>query len=136
VGRGPRVRQPPEPVAFALVDGVERMPVGRAPARLHLDHDEVHPAGGDDVELTRRAAPVAVEHRVAEVLQVRRSALFAVPPRIGHLAKLAEDVLSLGNASGEGWFLTAEMLELIEVQSGDYLGEDDIVRYEDVYGRS
>ena len=29
-----------------------------------------------------------------------------------------------------------EMLELIEVQSGDYLGEDDIVRYEDVYGRS
>ncbi|MFZ5638283.1 MAG: mannose-1-phosphate guanylyltransferase/mannose-6-phosphate isomerase [Pseudomonadota bacterium] len=29
----------------------------------------------------------------------------------------------------------AEMLELIEVQSGDYLGEDDIVRYEDVYGR-
>ena len=26
-------------------------------------------------------------------------------------------------------------LEIIEVQSGDYLGEDDIVRYEDVYGR-
>jgi mannose-1-phosphate guanylyltransferase/mannose-6-phosphate isomerase len=29
-----------------------------------------------------------------------------------------------------------EMLELIEVQSGDYLGEDDIVRYDDVYGRA
>ncbi len=29
-----------------------------------------------------------------------------------------------------------DQLELIEVQSGDYLGEDDIVRYEDVYGRS
>ena len=29
-----------------------------------------------------------------------------------------------------------QMLELIEVQSGDYLGEDDIVRYEDVYGRA
>ena len=28
------------------------------------------------------------------------------------------------------------MLELIEVQSGAYLGEDDIVRYEDVYGRT
>ena len=27
-------------------------------------------------------------------------------------------------------------LELIEVQSGDYLGEDDIVRFEDIYGRS
>ena len=30
----------------------------------------------------------------------------------------------------------SEMLELIEVQSGGYLGEDDIVRYEDVYGRT
>jgi mannose-1-phosphate guanylyltransferase/mannose-6-phosphate isomerase len=28
-----------------------------------------------------------------------------------------------------------EPLELIEVQTGDYLGEDDIVRLEDVYGR-
>ena len=28
------------------------------------------------------------------------------------------------------------MLELIEVQSGAYLGEDDIVRLEDTYGRS
>lgn len=27
-------------------------------------------------------------------------------------------------------------LELIEVQSGNYLGEDDIVRFEDVYGRT
>ena len=27
-------------------------------------------------------------------------------------------------------------LELIEVQSGSYLGEDDIVRFDDIYGRS
>jgi len=27
-------------------------------------------------------------------------------------------------------------LEIIEVQSGDYLGEDDIVRFDDIYGRS
>jgi mannose-1-phosphate guanylyltransferase len=26
-------------------------------------------------------------------------------------------------------------LELIEVQSGSYFGEDDIVRFEDIYGR-
>ena len=31
--------------------------------------------------------------------------------------------------------LGSEPLEIIEVQSGDYLGEDDIVRLEDVYGR-
>ena len=27
------------------------------------------------------------------------------------------------------------LLEMIEVQSGAYLGEDDIVRFEDTYGR-
>ena len=30
---------------------------------------------------------------------------------------------------------TDKILEIIEVQSGSYLGEDDIVRYEDIYGR-
>ena len=30
---------------------------------------------------------------------------------------------------------TKEPLEIIEVQSGDYLEEDDIVRFEDEYGR-
>ena len=28
-----------------------------------------------------------------------------------------------------------EQLTLIEVQSGSYLGEDDIIRYDDIYGR-
>jgi len=31
---------------------------------------------------------------------------------------------------------TNEQLEIIEVQSGAYLGEDDIVRFEDIYGRA
>jgi mannose-1-phosphate guanylyltransferase/mannose-6-phosphate isomerase len=31
---------------------------------------------------------------------------------------------------------TIEQLEIIEVQSGTYLGEDDIVRFEDIYGRA
>ena len=30
---------------------------------------------------------------------------------------------------------TDEPLDIIEVQSGSYLGEDDIVRFEDMYGR-
>ena len=30
---------------------------------------------------------------------------------------------------------TEETAQLVEVQVGDYLGEDDIVRLEDVYGR-
>jgi mannose-1-phosphate guanylyltransferase/mannose-6-phosphate isomerase len=32
--------------------------------------------------------------------------------------------------------LQKEPLELIEVQSGTYLGEDDIIRFEDIYGRT
>ena len=31
--------------------------------------------------------------------------------------------------------VTNHDLIIIEVQSGDYLGEDDIIRYEDTYGR-
>ena len=31
---------------------------------------------------------------------------------------------------------TGESLTVIEVQTGEYLGEDDIVRYEDVYKRN
>jgi mannose-1-phosphate guanylyltransferase/mannose-6-phosphate isomerase len=32
--------------------------------------------------------------------------------------------------------LSSEVLEIIEVQSGSYVGEDDIIRYEDRYGRA
>ncbi len=31
--------------------------------------------------------------------------------------------------------LTPDVLEIIEIQSGDYLGEDDIIRFDDEYGR-
>jgi mannose-6-phosphate isomerase-like protein (cupin superfamily) len=31
--------------------------------------------------------------------------------------------------------LSEQTVIIIEVQCGDYLGEDDIVRFEDVYGR-
>jgi mannose-6-phosphate isomerase len=31
---------------------------------------------------------------------------------------------------------TDQIAKIIEVQVGDYLGEDDIVRFEDVYGRA
>ncbi|MDR1855381.1 MAG: acyl-CoA dehydratase activase-related protein, partial [Azoarcus sp.] len=42
------------------------------------------------------------------------SARFAPPPTIDQLAFGAAPFLSRGNQSGEGWFLTAEMVELIE----------------------
>ena len=30
----------------------------------------------------------------------------------------------------------SEPLEIVEIQTGEYLGEDDIVRLEDIYGRA
>lgn len=39
---------------------------------------------------------------------------FEAPSTIHELARKASKLLSLGNCTGEGWFLTAEMIELIE----------------------
>ncbi len=38
---------------------------------------------------------------------------FDAPAEISKLAEMAEEIVSLGNQTGEGWFLTGEMLELI-----------------------
>ncbi|MFZ7120385.1 MAG: acyl-CoA dehydratase activase-related protein [Eubacteriaceae bacterium] len=42
------------------------------------------------------------------------STRFRPPSTIERKAKKAEELISLGNQGGEGWFLTAEMMELIE----------------------
>lgn len=39
---------------------------------------------------------------------------FTPPADITNLANMAKEIVSLGNQTGEGWFLTGEMLELIE----------------------
>lgn len=45
---------------------------------------------------------------------LEQSKRFEGPERIEKLAERASKILSLGNQTGEGWFLTAEMIELIE----------------------
>ncbi|MCQ2507523.1 MAG: 2-hydroxyacyl-CoA dehydratase [Dorea sp.] len=42
-----------------------------------------------------------------------KSKHFDPPARIDRLADMASDIVSIGNQTGEGWFLTGEMLELI-----------------------
>jgi predicted CoA-substrate-specific enzyme activase len=46
--------------------------------------------------------------------EYRKSRHFAPPAKIADLAKAASPISSNGNQTGEGWFLTGEMLELIE----------------------
>ena len=43
----------------------------------------------------------------------KKSKHFAPPAKIEDLGKMACEIVSLGNQTGEGWFLTGEMLELI-----------------------
>jgi len=45
---------------------------------------------------------------------LEKSSRFYKPKHIKELADMASPILSLGNQTGEGWFLTAEMIELIE----------------------
>ena len=45
---------------------------------------------------------------------LEKSKRFYPPKHIEDLADLASPILSMGNQTGEGWFLTAEMIELIE----------------------
>ncbi len=45
---------------------------------------------------------------------LRHSKHFTEPGDIRHMAEMSSKFVSLGNMTGEGWFLTGEMLELIE----------------------
>ncbi|MCI8991618.1 MAG: 2-hydroxyacyl-CoA dehydratase [Eubacterium sp.] len=51
--------------------------------------------------------------RSAARKEFERSKRFDAPAHIDTLAKYAEPFVSLGNQTGEGWFLTGEMIELI-----------------------
>ena len=45
-------------------------------------------------------------------------------------------LLGMKSLTGVVYSITEIPVELIEVQSGPYLGEDDIVRFDDRYGRT
>jgi len=46
--------------------------------------------------------------------ELEKSNRFSRPKHINELARMASPILSLGHQTGEGWFLTAEMVELIK----------------------
>ena len=53
-------------------------------------------------------------YRLVMKKELTKSKRFYAPSNIDTLGEHASKILSLGNQSGEGWFLTGEMLELIE----------------------
>lgn len=71
-------------------------------------------SGSKMAQTVGNAAINAIElYRLPLVKALNSSNRFHGPEKIQDLAKGAAEVLSLGNQTGEGWFLTGEMIELI-----------------------
>ncbi len=66
-----------------------------------------------DVVINKVAIDFMEYYRKTMKDALSKSKRFTYPHRIEDLAKSAAKVVSLGNQTGEGWFLTAEMIELI-----------------------
>lgn len=82
----------------------------------------------------RRLSLQSHRHRSEQWIVVRGEALVTVGDQEMHLARGESAHIPVG-ARHRLENTGKTLLELIEVQSGDYLGEDDIIRYEDDYGR-
>ena len=65
--------------------------------------------------LTSKLGIWAIEHllRGTAVKEFKKSRHFSAPTPIREIASFAEPIVSIGNQTGEGWFLTGEMVELI-----------------------
>ena len=72
---------------------------------------------------TKRLANLGIKvlewFRAPATKAFKESKRFDPPSRIEDLASMAKDIVSLGNQTGEGWFLTGEMLELIHNGAGN-----------------
>ena len=66
------------------------------------------------VELSSIAAAYIMKYRKVVKQALEQSRHFTPPAPIEELAKMASSLVSLGNQTGEGWLVTAEMLEFIE----------------------
>ncbi len=72
-------------------------------------------AGSKMTRNLSNAAIIYIEsYRKTMKKALENSERFSKPKHIKELADMASPILSLGNQTGEGWFLTAEMIELIE----------------------
>ncbi len=81
-----------------------------------------HLAGSLKSKVVNNAAISGIEwYRRHLKKYLRKSKRFDAPHSIYHLANSASEILSLGNQTGEGWFLTAEMIELIKSGAGNII---------------
>jgi len=95
--------------------------------RFQVKRIMVHPGGQLSLQMHH--------HRAEHWVVVRGTAAVTCGEQVSLLSENQSTYIALGQRhrlANPGHI----PLELIEVQSGAYLGEDDIVRYEDAYGRT
>ncbi len=86
---------------------------------LYCFYNQIYKA--DKLGTSKKAARIsalgiwAIEHilRGSMTKEFRKSVHFTSPAPIREIASFAEPIVSIGNQTGEGWFLTGEMVELI-----------------------
>ena len=67
-----------------------------------------------NMQLSDFATNYIMRYRNIVKLELEQSKRFMAPTPISELAHMASSILSLGNQTGEGWLVTAEMMEFIE----------------------
>lgn len=85
---------------------------------LYCFYNQIYKA--DELGMSRKTARIAslgiwaIERlRGAAAREFKKSRHFTSPVHIRDLVKYAQPIVSIGNQTGEGWFLTGEMVELI-----------------------
>ncbi len=86
---------------------------------LYCFYNQIYKA--DSLGMSKKAARSsalgiwAIEHilRGTAVKEFKKSKHFTPPTPIREIASYAKPIVSIGNQTGEGWFLTGEMVELI-----------------------
>lgn len=85
---------------------------------LYCFYNQIYKA--DELGMSKRTARLSalgiwgIERlRGAAAHEFKKSKHFTPPAHIKELVKYAEPIVSIGNQTGEGWFLTGEMVELI-----------------------
>lgn len=93
---------------------------------FQVKHIVVKPGGSLSLQMHR--------HRAEHWIVVKGDATVTCDENVFTLSENQSTYIPLGSKH-RLQNLGAEPVELIEVQTGSYLGEDDIVRFEDIYGR-
>ena len=71
--------------------------------------------GGNPLKITSSEAATSYLGSIEEhMLDAMRNAVFHTPAPFKELIKLPNGIIGMGNKMGEGWLLTAEMVELAE----------------------